>query len=43
MVLLSGSLVFIIIIIIIIYCDEFSLGGGSPNTSTDKANKNKYT
>ena len=33
----------IIIIIIIITAIEFSLGGSSPYTSTDKANKNKYT
>jgi len=33
---------FIIIIIIIIIAIEFSLGGSSPYTSTDKTNKNKY-
>ena len=33
----------IIIIIIIITAIECSLGGNSPNTSTDKTNKNKYT
>jgi len=33
----------IIIIIIIINATEFSLGGSSPYTSTDKTNKNKYT
>ena len=32
-----------IIIIIIINATEFSLGGSSPYTSTDKTNKNKYT
>jgi hypothetical protein len=35
--------IFIIIIIIIITAIEFSLGGNSPYTSTDKTNKNKYT
>jgi hypothetical protein len=33
----------IIIIIIIITATEFSIGGGSPYTNTDKTNKNKYT
>jgi hypothetical protein len=33
----------IIIIIIIISAIEFSLGGNSPYTSTDKTNNNKYT
>jgi hypothetical protein len=33
----------IIIIVIIITATEFSLGGSSPYTSTDKINKNKYT
>jgi hypothetical protein len=33
----------IIIIIIIIITIDFSLGGSSPYTSTDKTNKNKYT
>jgi hypothetical protein len=32
-----------IIIIIIITEIDFSLGGSSPYTSTDKTNKNKYT
>jgi hypothetical protein len=32
-----------IIIIIIITAIEFSLGGSSPYSSTDKTNKNKYT
>jgi hypothetical protein len=31
------------IIIIIITAIELSLGGSSPDTSTDKTNKNKYT
>ena len=35
--------IIIIIIIIIINATEFSLGGSSPYTSTDKTNKNKYT
>jgi hypothetical protein len=33
----------IIIVIIIITAIEFSLGGSSPDTSTDKTNMNKYT
>jgi hypothetical protein len=33
----------IIIIIIIIIAIDFSLGGSSPYTSTDKTNENKYT
>jgi len=33
----------ILFIIIIITAIEFSLGGISPYTSTDKINKNKYT
>jgi hypothetical protein len=37
------TIVIIIIIIIIITVIEFSLGGSSPYTSTDKTNKNKYT
>jgi len=42
------AIAFIIIIIIIIITNlltaiEFSLGGSSPYTSTDKINKNKYT
>jgi len=37
------SHIIIIIIIIIITAIEFSLGGSGPNTSTDTANKNKYT
>jgi hypothetical protein len=35
--------IIIIIIIIIITVIDFSLGGGSPYTSTDKTNKNKCT
>jgi hypothetical protein len=37
------TVIIIIIIIIIITAIECSLGGSSPNTSTDKTNKNKYT
>jgi len=33
----------IIIITYLLTAIEFSLGGSSPYTSTDKANKNKYT
>jgi hypothetical protein len=38
-----GQLYFFMMIIIIITEIEFPLGGSSPYTSTDKANKNKYT
>jgi uncharacterized protein YpmB len=37
------TIIIIIIIIIIITAIEFSLGGSSPYTSTEKTNKNKYT
>jgi len=39
----ARSMIIIIIIIIIITAIEFSLGGSSPYTGTDKTNKNKYT
>ena len=41
---MSGCrIIIIIIIIIIITAIDFSLGGSSPYTNTDKTNKNKYT
>jgi hypothetical protein len=39
----KGFIIIIIIIIIITTAIEFSLGGASSYTSTDKTKKNKYT
>jgi hypothetical protein len=39
----SLLLLLLLLLLILIIAIEFSLGGSSPYTSTDKTNKNKYT
>jgi preprotein translocase subunit SecG len=35
--------VVVIVVVVVLNAIEFSPDGSSPNTSTDKTNKNKYT
>ena len=36
-------IIIVVVVVVVVTAVELSLGGSSPYTSTDKANKNKYT
>jgi hypothetical protein len=38
-----GPLLLLLLLLLLLTAIELSLGGGSPYTTTDKTNKNKYT